>query len=63
MKCDNFGGVIHINEPCAKCGIAYDEMINSIRHSEIKRLFRTVEKRQNAHEGIRWKSHSWPVGL
>ena len=52
MKCANCGGTIHINEACTKCGIAYDDMINSIEHPEIKRLFKTIEKRQNNHEGI-----------
>ena len=52
MKCANCGGIIHINEACTKCGIAYDDMINSIEHPEIKRLFKTIEKRQNNREGI-----------
>ena len=52
MKCTNCGGTIHINEACTKCGIAYDDMINSIEHPEIKRLFKTIEKRQNNREGI-----------
>ena len=52
MKCANCGGTIHINEACTKCGIAYDDMINSIEHPEIKRLFKTIEKRQNNREGI-----------
>ena len=52
MICANCGGTIHINEPCTKCGIAYDDMINSIEHPEIKRLFKTIEKRQNNREGI-----------
>ena len=52
MICAKCGGTIHINEACTKCGIAYDEMINSIEHPEIKRLFKTIEKRQNNREGI-----------
>ena len=52
MICAKCGGTIHINEACTKCGIAYDEMINSIEHPEIKRLFKTIEKRQNNHEDI-----------
>ena len=52
MICANCGGTIHINEACTKCGIAYDDMINSIEHPEIKRLFKTIEKRQNNREGI-----------
>ena len=52
MICASCGGIIHIDEPCTKCSIAYDDMINSIRHQEIKRLFQTIEKRQNNREGI-----------
>ena len=44
MICAKCGGEILLNESCDNCGIGYEEMINCIDHSEMKRLFKRIEK-------------------
>ena len=52
MRCANCGGTIHVNEPCEDCGIRYDEMLENIQHTEMKRLFKKIESLQKEHESI-----------
>ena len=52
MICANCGGTIHIGKPCEDCGIEYKTMINSIRHPEMKRLFKKIDEIQTRHGNI-----------
>ena len=52
MICPKCGGIIHVDENCDKCGIDYHEMIDSIRHDEMKKLFVKIEELQLEHKRI-----------
>lgn len=43
MICASCGGTIHVNESCRDCRIGYDEMLDSISHDEMRRLFAKIE--------------------
>ena len=52
LKCANCGGMIYLGEKCESCGIEYYDMVNDIRHSEMKRLFKKIEEIKDNHGDI-----------
>lgn len=52
MRCANCGGTIHVNEPCEDCGIAYDEMLENITHTEMRHLFKKIDELQENHRNF-----------
>lgn len=43
MICSKCGGTIHLNENCERCGIGYDELLDSIEHEEMENLFARID--------------------
>ena len=52
MICPKCGGRITVKSNCEKCKISYDEMISSIRHDEMKRLFLKADELIRHHKSI-----------
>lgn len=52
MICPRCGGTIRQYETCDTCGVSYDEMIDSISHDEMKKLFKRVSGMIENHEDI-----------
>ena len=50
MICPRCGGNFRNNKPCDTCGITYEELIKSIRHDEMKKLFVKIGDMIEHHE-------------
>ena len=44
MFCIKCGGEIRADKPCTGCGMKYDEMMDSISHEDLIRLFERIEE-------------------
>lgn len=52
MRCANCGGVIHLGKSCENCGISYDDMLETIHHDEMLKLFKKLKKLIDKHRDI-----------
>ena len=52
MICPKCGGNFHLNESCQKCRTAYSEVIEGIRHDEMKKLFLKIEDLMKHHRNF-----------
>ena len=50
MICVNCGGTIELDENCPDCGIDYKEMLDKVRHPEMRRLFRKLKDLDKHHK-------------
>lgn len=52
MICPRCKGNIKKYENCEKCGISYRQLIKTIRHDEMKKLFLKIDKKMQNREDI-----------
>lgn len=52
MICPKCGGNFSLNENCQKCNTPYSEIIEGIRHDEMKRLFLKMDELLENHKSI-----------
>lgn len=52
MICPRCGGEFSPKQNCLVCGSSYTEIINAIRHDELKNLFEKMDDLQLSHDGI-----------
>ena len=52
MICPKWGGNFSLNQNCERCNTPYSEIIEDIRHDEMKRLFLKMDELMESHKSI-----------
>ena len=50
MNCTRCGGTIYLDESCKKCGISFEDMIDSVSHEEMLNLLKKLRKMMQNNE-------------